>query len=156
MTVHTVTSFRPGPPAHVPDTPWDHRAATPRGPHDPRGRRAHRFPAATYLTRAVAREERTYALQQLATTGRAASRRIGGVAVVIMGLLAAMVALVATGNAASSAGPATLGALGGGTGLAIVALVVLVRRHDRLHARLADRVRRYEGRLLELRAQRPR
>src|SRR6478672_6821465 len=109
------------PRPHLVDVPTDHRLQV-------RGRRrdTHRFPAATYLCRSVAREERAVAQQALEATDRSASRRIGG--------------------------------LGGGVALlfiaAIVALVAVLRSHEREHDVLAERVRMYDARLLELRPRR--
>jgi hypothetical protein len=143
MSVHAP---RPLPTTHLgSDTPRD---------YVPASGSAHRFPAATYLSRQAAREERAFALHEIAATGRAASRRIGSVGLLALGLFAAMLYVVTSGRTAEQVGVTALWALGVASGLAVVGLVVLIVRHDRLHEQLAERVRRYETRLLELRAQR--
>jgi hypothetical protein len=137
--------------AHAADSPWDHRPFA--GRPDP-GVRTHRFPAATYLCREVAREERAFALAELAASGRRATRRVGALALVVAAAFAAMLVILSTGRAAGTTGLALLVGLGAVMVLAIVGLVVVLRRHEREYDRLADRVRRYEARLVELRATR--
>ena len=154
MTVQTHLVARqtgsPVPEPSVEETPWDHRMR-PR----PLSRKAtHRFPAATYLHRTVAREERAYAKTTLDATGRSTSRRVGGLFVVVIGVFAGLLILVATGRTTSSTQVLTMWMLGAVMVAASVRLVVLLRRHETEHDRLADRVRAYESRLLELRAQR--
>jgi len=114
----------------------------------------HRFPAATYLSRSVAREERAIARQALEATDRAASRRIGGLGVLVTLLFVAALGLLATGRADTGSGLSTLVVLGALVVLTTVALVVALRRHEREHDVLAERVRMYEARLKELRQRR--
>jgi hypothetical protein len=135
------------------DTPWDYHPSAGLLQHRPK---THRFPAATYLHRTVAREERAFATQLLASSGRFAGRRIGGLSMVVLGLLAALLFLVASGRSTTSTEILVLLGLGATLLVAAVRIVILLRRHDRDHDLLTDRVRAYEGRLLELRAQRQR
>ena len=114
----------------------------------------HRFPAATYLCRSVAREERAVAQQALETTDRSASRRIGGLGGVVALLFTAALVVLATGRADTRPGVLALVALGGLLVAAIVALVAVLRSHEREHDVLAERVRMYDSRLLELRPRR--
>ncbi len=136
---------------HTSDTPSDHRPFV--GRPDP-GARTHRFPAATYLCREVARDERAFALAELAASGRRASRRVGALCVVVGLAFVAMLVLLATGRASDTVGVALLAGSGAVMVIAIVGLVAVLRRHEREYDRLADRVRRYEARLVELRAAR--
>ncbi|MGW5241273.1 hypothetical protein ACWEOW_20240 [Monashia sp. NPDC004114] len=134
----------------VEESPWDH-TMRPR----PLSRKAtHRFPAATYLHRTAAREERAYAKGALDATGRSTGRRVGGLFVVVIGAFAGLLILVATGRTTTPIQVMTMWALGAAMTVAVVRLVVLLRRHEHESERLADRVRAYESRLLELRAQR--
>ncbi|CAN7176423.1 hypothetical protein LJR027_000266 [Terrabacter sp. LjRoot27] len=137
------------PRPHLVDVPMDYRL------HG-RGRRrdSHRFPAATYLCRSVAREERAIAQEALDATDRSASRRIGGLGGVVALLFVAVLALLATGRADTRAGVLTLVALGGLLVVVIVVLVAVLRSHEREHDVLAERVRMYDARLLELRPRR--
>lgn len=137
------------PRPHLVDVPTDHRLQA-------RGRRrdTHRFPAATYLCRSVAREERAVAQQALETTDRSASRRIGGLGGVVALLFTAALVVLATGRADTRPGVLALVALGGLLVAAIVALVAVLRSHEREHDVLAERVRMYDARLLELRPRR--
>ena len=146
MTALTAT---PAPHPHLVDVPSDYR------PHV-RGRRGdpHRFPAATYLCRSVAREERAVAQQAHETTDRSASRRIGGLGGVVALLFTAALVVLATGRADTRPGVLALVALGGLLVAAIVALVAVLRSHEREHDVLAERVRMYDARLLELRPRR--
>lgn len=143
------TSVTPVPRPHLVDVPSDYR------PHV-RGRRGepHRFPAATYLCRSVAREERAVAQEALAAVDRTASRRIGGLGAVVALLFAAALVVLATGRAETPSGVVTLAALGGLAVVTIVGLVAVLRRHEREHDILAERVRMYDARLLELRPRR--
>ena len=143
------TAGQAGP--HTSDSPWDHRPFA--GRPDP-GVRTHRFPAATYLCREVARDERAFAMAELAASGRRASRRVGALCLVVGVAFVAMLVLLATGRASSSQGVALLVGIGAVMVVAIVGLVTVLRRHEREYDRLADRVRRYEARLVELRAAR--
>jgi len=138
---------------HTSDSPWDHRPFV--GRPDP-GVRTHRFPAATYLCREVARDERAFAMAELAASGRRASRRVGALCVVVGVAFVAMLVLLSTGRATGTTGVTLLVGLGAVMVIAIVGLVAVLRRHEREYDRLADRVRRYEARLLELRAARRR
>jgi hypothetical protein len=138
---------------HAADSPCDHRPIARRPDAGPR---THRFPAATYLGRAAAREERAFALAELAAAGRRAPRRAGALALLVAAAFAVMLVLLSTGRAAGTTGVVTL--LGTGTVLvlAVSGLVAALRRHERENDRLAERVRRYESRLLELQAARRR
>ena len=136
---------------HTSDGPSDHR---PFAGRPDRGARTHRFPAATYLCREVARDERAFALAELAASGRRASRRVGALAAVVGLAFVAMLVLLSTGRASDPQGVAVLAGVGAVMVLAIIGLVVVLRRHEREYDRLADRVRRYEARLVELRAAR--
>lgn len=151
MTAIPVPNTVPHAGPHTSDSPSDHRPFA--GRPDP-GVRTHRFPAATYLCREVAREERAFAMAELAASGRRASRRVGALALVVGAAFVAMLVLLSTGRASDSQGVALLVGVGVVMVLAIVGLVVVLRRHEREYDRLADRVRRYEARLLELRAAR--
>jgi hypothetical protein len=148
MSALTTTAV-PAPRPHLVDAPSDYRPLI-------RGRRAgtHRFPAATYLCRSVAREERALAQEALVASDRSASRRIGGLGGAVALLFAAILFLLATGRADSRSGVVVLVALGALTVVAIVALVVVLRSQEREHDLLAERVRMYDARLLELRPRR--
>ena len=137
------------PRPHLVDVPMDYRL------HG-RGRRSdtHRFPAATYLCRSVAREERAIAQEALDATDLSASRRIGGLGAVVAVLFAAALFLVSTGRGETRDGVLTMVAVGGLMVVAIVALVAVLRSHEREHDVLAERVRMYDARLLELRPRR--
>jgi len=132
------------------ESPWDHH----RRPGPLSRKATHRFPAATYLHRTVAREERAYAKGALDAAGRATARRVGGLFVVVIGVFAGLLILVATDRTSTPIQVLTMWALGAVMAVAILRLVVLLRQHEREHERLSDRVRAYEARLLELRAQR--
>jgi hypothetical protein len=134
---------------HLVDVPTDHRLRV-------RGRRSgtHRFPAATYLCRSVAREERAIAQEALDATDRSASRRIGGIGGAVALIFVTVLVVLASGRADTRAGVLTLVALGGLLVVAIVALVAVLRRHEREHDVLAERVRMYDARLVELRPRR--
>jgi hypothetical protein len=146
MTALTAT---PAPHPHLVDVPSDYR------PHV-RGRRGdpHRFPAATYLCRSVAREERAIAQESLSAVDRTASRRISGLGTVVALLFAAALFLLATGRAETRTGVIALAGLGALAVVTIVALVAVLRSHEREHDILAERVRMYDARLLELRPRR--
>ena len=154
MTVQThPVAWQTGRPVSEPpveETPWDHRMR----PHPLSRTATHRFPASTYLHRTVAREERAYAKTALDATGRSTARRVGGLFVVVIGIFAGLLILVGTGRTTSSTQVLTMWTLGAVMVAASVRLVVLLRRHETEHERLTDRVRAYESRLLELRAQR--
>ena len=117
-------------------------------------RSPHRFPAATYLCRAVAREERSMAAQALEATDRQASRHVGALALTASAVFAAILVLVGTGRSESGPGVTALALLAGGLVLVVVALVVVLRRSEREHDVLAQRVRMYDARLQQLRARR--
>ena len=125
-----------------------------RCPAAGRGHSTHRFPAATYLCRSVAREERAIAQQALEATDRTAARRTGGLALLSAAVFAAMLVLLATGRAESGSGTVVLAVLAAVFVLLVVALVVVLRRHEREHDALAHRVRMYDARLQELRTRR--
>ncbi|GAA1504269.1 hypothetical protein GCM10009740_39560 [Terrabacter terrae] len=131
------------------DVPSDFRFRT-----APDGSSTHRFPAATYLCRNVAREERAIAQQALEAADRTASHRIGGVALVGAALFAAILVLLGTGRAESGSGVLVLALLAAALVLLVVALVTVLRRHEREHDALAGRARMYEARLRELRTRR--
>ena len=137
------------PRPHLVDAPTDYRPLI-------RGRRGgtHRFPAATYLCRSVAREERALAQEALAASDRSASRRSGGLGGAVALLFAAILFLLATGRGDTRSGVVVLVVLGALTVAAIVALVVVLRSQEREHDLLAERVRMYDARLLELRPRR--
>ncbi len=145
----TAPSRASAPRPHLVDVPSDYR------PHV-RGRRGdtHRFPAATYLCRSVAREERDIAQEALTAVDRTASRRIGGLGAVVALLFASALFLLATGRAETPSGVVTLAILGVLVVVTIVALVAVLRSHEREHDVLAERVRMYDARLLELRPRR--
>ncbi|GAA2471825.1 hypothetical protein [Terrabacter carboxydivorans] len=151
----TIPAPTPTPPPaaaarpHLVDVPTDYR------PHV-RGRRGepHRFPAATYLCRSVAREERDVARASLDAVDRSASRRTGGLGAVVALLFAAALFVLATGRAETRSGVVTLAALGVLAVVTIVTLVGVLRSHEREHDVLAERVRMYDARLLELRPRR--
>jgi hypothetical protein len=82
---------------------------------------------------------------------RAASGGIGGAVALIF---VAVLVVLASGRADTRAGVLTLVALGGLLVVAIVALVAVLRRHEREHDVLAERVRMYDARLIELRPRR--
>jgi hypothetical protein len=132
------------------DAPTDHRRRFGFG----EGRRVHRFPAATFLDRPVAREELGIARDALVACDRAASRRLAGLGVMALLLLVGLVGLLATGHG-TGPGPTGAAALwGAGAGLlaAVAALVAVLRQHQREHDALTERVRMYEARLEQLRA----
>lgn len=131
------------------DVPSDFRC-----PEAGRRRATHRFPAATYLCRRVAREERALAQQSLEALDRAASRRVGGLALACTALFAALLVLLGTGRAESGVDVVVLALLAAAMVVAVVALVVVLRRHEREHDVLAERVRMYDARLRELRGRR--
>lgn len=134
---------------HLADAPSDLRC-----PAAGKGRSMHRFPAATYLCRAVAREERAIAQQALEATDRTASRRVGALALTGSAIFAAVLVLLATGRAEAAPGAVVLALLAAAFVLVVVALVVVLRRHEAEHDALAHRVQMYEARLQELRARR--
>lgn len=134
---------------HLLDAPSDLRC-----PAAGSGRSTHRFPAATYLCRAVAREERAIAQQALEATDRAASRRVGALALTGSAIFAAVLVLLATGRAEAAPGVVVLALLAAAFVLVVVALVVVLRRHEAEHDALAHRVQMYDARLQELRARR--
>ena|SRR3954447_2842167 len=136
------------PRPHLVDVPTDHRL------HGRGRRRTHRFPAATYLSRSVAREERAVAQQALEAADRSASRRIGALGGVVALLFTAALVVLATGRADTRSGVLALVALGGLLVVAIVTLVAVLRSHEREHDVLAERVRMYDARLVELRPRR--
>jgi len=134
---------------HLVDAPSDLRC-----PAAGNGRSTHRFPAATYLCRAVAREERAIAQRALEATDRTASRRVGALALTGSAIFAAVLVLLATGRAEAAPGVVALALLAGAFVLVVVALVVVLRRHEAEHDTLAHRVQMYDARLRELRARR--
>jgi hypothetical protein len=145
MSALTTTAGPPAPRPHLVDAPTDYRLHV-RGHGG-----THRFPAATYLCRAVAREERALAQEALVESDRSASRRIGGLGGAIALLFAAILVLLATGRADTRSGVVALVVLGALKVAAIIALVVVLRRQEREHDILAERVRMYDARLPELR-----
>ena len=155
MTAMTALTTRPAsaPDAvrrpRLVDVPSDFRCRTAAD-----GSSTHRFPAATYLCRNVAREERAIAQQALEAADRTASRRIGGLALVGVGLFAAILVLLATGRAESGPGVLVLALRAAALVLLVVGLVTLLRRHEGEHDALAERVRMYDARLRELRTRR--
>ncbi|MFM6848282.1 MAG: hypothetical protein ACKOVB_04170 [Terrabacter sp.] len=156
MTALPVAPARPFPPltgaAHVTwlvDAPTDHRRRFGLG----EGRRVHRFPAATFLDRAVAREELGVARDALRASDRAASRRLATLGSLAVLLVVGLVGLFATGH---GTGPGVTGAVslwGCGASLATVVagLVAVLRQHQREHDVLTGRIRAYEARLEQLR-----
>lgn len=131
------------------DAPSDFRC-----PAVDHSRGTHRFPAATYLCRQVAREERAIAQQALEAVDRRASRRIGALALACTALFAALLVLLGTGQAESGRGVVVLAVLAAAMVLAVIALVVVLRGQEREHDVLAERVRMYDARLRELRTHR--
>ena len=69
-------------------------------------------------------------------------------------LFAAALFLLATGRAETRTGVIALAGLGALAVVTIVALVAVLRSHEREHDILAERVRMYDARLLELRPRR--
>ena len=136
--------------ARLIDAPTDHRRRFGLG----EGRRVHRFPAATFLDRAVAREELAVARDALEASDRAASRRLAALGTFTALLLAGLVGLLATGHGTGPGltGVASLWGCGAGLGAVILGLVAVLRQHQREHDVLSDRVRAYEARLEQLRA----
>lgn len=132
------------------DAPTDHRRRFGLG----EGRRVHRFPAATFLDRPVAREELAIARDALAASDRAASRRLAGLGVLAFLLLGTLVGLLATGHGTGPGPTGTAALWGAGAGLAAVVagLVAVLRQHQHEHDALTERVRLYEARLEQLRA----
>jgi hypothetical protein len=142
-------------PAHLPplvDAPTDHRRRFGLG----EGRQVHRFPAATFLDRAVAREELAVARDALAASDRAASRRLAGLGTLAALLLGAMIGMLATGHGTGTGTGATgfLALWGAGAGLVVVVLglVAVLRQHQHELDTLTKRVHVYEARLEQLRA----
>ena len=131
------------------DAPTDHRRRFGLG----EGRRVHRFPAATFLDRAVAREELAVARDALEASDRAASRRLAALGTFTALLLAGLVGLLATGHGTGPGltGVASLWGCGAGLGAVVLGLVAVLRQHQREHDVLSDRVRAYEARLEQLR-----
>jgi len=140
-------------PAHlslIVDTPTDHRRRFGLG----EGRRVHRFPAATFLDRAVAREELAVAHDALTASDRTASRRLAGLGTLAALLLGAMIGLLATGHGTGTGATGFLALWGAGAGLVVVVLglVAVLRQHQHEHDALTERVHAYEARLEQLRA----
>ena len=133
-----------------PEAPRDHRVK----PYLLARKSTHRFPAATYLHGTVAREERAFAKAALEATGRSTARRAGALFVVVLGLFCGLLFMIASGRTETSVEILVGWGVGALIVMAIGRLVVLLRRHERDHELLADRVRAYETRLLELRAER--
>lgn len=129
------------------DSPADYRRRFGLG----QGRQVHRFPAASYLDRGVALEERAIALESLEASDRAASRRLGALGVLGVLLVAGLVVLLVTGRGTSSTGLLALWGLGGATGVVSIVLVAVLRGHERERDALVERVRLYEARLRQLR-----
>ena len=107
-------------PAHLSplvDAPTDHRRRFGLG----EGRQVHRFPAATFLDRAVAREELAVARDALAASDRTASRRLAGLGTLAALLLGAMIGMLATGHGTGTGTGATgfLTLWGAGAGLVV-------------------------------------
>ena len=140
-------------PAHLSrlvDAPTDHRRRFGLG----EGRRVHRFPAATFLDRAVAREELAVARDALAASDRTASRRLAGLGALAALLLGGMIGLLATGHG-TGPGPTgflALWAAGGGLVVVVLGLVAVLRQHQHEHDALTHRALMYEARLEQLRA----
>ena len=128
---------------HLVDAPVDHKRRFGLG----EGRRVHRFPAATFLDRTVAREERDVARDALEASDRAASRRIAGLGTLAALLFAATIALLATGHGTSGTGLLALWGMGAGIAALVMALVAVLRQHERERDVLTQRVRMYETRL---------
>ena len=132
---------------HLADSPTDYRRRFGLG----QGRRVHRFPAATYLDRGVARAERAVARESLEASDRTASRRVAALAGLVLLLLAGVVGLLLTGRGTGGTGLLVLSGLAGATVVVSVTLVAVLRGHDRERDLLTERVRMYEARLHELR-----
>ena len=132
---------------HLVDAPTDYRCRFGLG----QGRRVHRFPAATYLDGRVAREERAIALECLEASDRTASRRVAALATLAALLLGSVIGLLVTGRGSSGTGLLVLWGLAGATVTVSIALVAVLRRHERERDVLTERVRRYEARLRQLR-----
>jgi hypothetical protein len=137
-------------PTRLVDAPTDHRRRFGLG----EGRRVHRFPAATFLDRPVAREELAVARDALEASDRAASRRLAALGTFAALLLAGLVGLLATGHGTGPGltGVASLWGCGAGLGVVVLGLVAVLRQHQREHDVLSERVRAYEARLEQLRA----
>ncbi|GAB3874020.1 hypothetical protein [Terrabacter terrigena] len=137
-------------PTRLVDAPTDHRRRFGFG----EGRRVHRFPAATFLDRPVAREELAVACDALEASDRAASRRLAALGTLAALLLGTLVVLIATGHGTGPGLTGTSALWGAGAGLAgvVIGLVAVLRQHQREHDALTDRVHRYEARLEQLRA----
>ena len=139
--------------AHLPrlvDAPTDHRRRFGLG----EGRRVHRFPAATFLDRAVARDELAVARDALAASDRTASRRLAGLGALAALLLGGMIGLLATGHG-TGPGPTgflALWAAGAGLVVVVLGLVAVLRQHQHEHDALTHRALMYEARLEQLRA----
>ena len=134
---------------HLIDTPTDHRRRFGLG----EGRRVHRFPAATFLDRAVAGEERDVAHEALEASDRAASRRLAGLGTLAAVALAGMLALIATGHGTGPGPTGHLALWGAGATLVavVLGLVAVLRQHEHERDVLTERVRMYEARLEQLR-----
>jgi hypothetical protein len=148
LTTIPAPALGAAPRPHRLDLPADHRLRV--GGR----RRTHRFPAPTYLSRSVAREERAIAQEALEATDRSASRRVGSLGGVVALLFGAALFLLATGRADTPTGGLALVGLGGLVGVAVLTLVGVLRRHEREHDVLTERVRVYDARLRELRPRR--
>jgi hypothetical protein len=138
-------------PAHLPrlvDAPTDHRRRFGLG----EGRRVHRFPAATFLDRSVAREELAVARDALEASDRAASRRLGGLGTFAALLLGAMIGLLVTGHGTGPGPTGFLALWGAGAGLVVVVLglVAVLRQHQGERDALTERLHMYEARLEQL------
>ncbi|MGO4597526.1 hypothetical protein [Terrabacter sp. 2RAF25] len=154
MTALPAVPARPFPGAihltRLVDAPADHRRRFGLG----EGRRVHRFPAATFLDRSVAREELAIARDALTASDRAASRRLAGLGAAAALLLAGLVGLLATGHGTGPGltGSSALWGAGAGLALSVTGLVAVLRQHQREHDALTERVHLYEARLEQIRA----
>ncbi|MEW1952346.1 hypothetical protein [Terrabacter sp. NPDC080008] len=149
LTTSPARTGRTGHLEHLADAPSDRRC-----PGNGGRRATHRFPAATYLCRKVAREERAIAQQALETEDRTTSHSVSALALAGTALFAAVLVLLATGRAESGTGVRVLVAVAAALVVTVVALVAVLRRHEREHDALAHRVRMYDARLQQLRTAR--
>ncbi|GAA2158324.1 hypothetical protein FHX52_2433 [Humibacillus xanthopallidus] len=131
------------------DCPWDY---TPGGLFRAKGE-THRFPAPVHLRIDRVREERAFAQQALAASGRRTTRHVGAVAVAVLVLLAGLGVVYLTGIDSGVGSFTQLWALEAAVVVAVVAFVWVLRRSSTSHTRLAARAHLYEVRLTELHQQ---
>jgi hypothetical protein len=122
------------------DAPWDFT----------RNRESHRFPAATYLRRDVAADERAHAERSLHAVNDAASVRIGLAGGLTLGLVVAVAAVVIGSDGLAGVTVAKLAVLGGLLLALVAALVGMIRRHTFVSGALMERLGHYDARLAEL------